>query len=193
MNALRINVAGLLKETAGAARDYPIDAAPGDLVGLIDGARPAEDLIGTVRLMRTQQSVFVRGRMKTRLAVECSRCLEEASVPAAFELEAEYFPEIDVHTGRGLPRPEDDLAFTIDQKHELDLAEAVRQHLLLEIPMHVVCRETCAGLCPHCGANLNDGACECDPGASDERLAPLRALLEGTAGAAGAVRPGKKP
>lgn len=178
MNALRINVAGLLKETAGAARDYDIAAPARDLHGLIEDARPIEDLVGRVRLMRTQQSVFVRGRLSTRLALECSRCLEEAQVAATFDVEAEYFPEVDVTTGRGLPKPDDDLAFTIDQNHELDLAEAVRQHLLLELPMQAVCRETCEGLCPRCGANLNDGECDCAPEVSDDRFAPLRALLE---------------
>jgi len=181
MNALRINVAGLLKETAGAARDYPIEAPPAELTKLLEtegGARGVQPLTGQVRLMRTQQSVFVRGRLKTRLAVECSRCLETAEVPVQFDVEAEYFPEVDIVTGHGLPKPDDDLAFTIDQNHELDLSEAVRQHLILELPMHAVCRETCAGLCPRCGANLNRGACACEPEVEDERLAPLRALLE---------------
>src|SRR6266545_6814921 len=162
MSALRINVSGLLKETAGAARDYPIDATPGELTELLateNGARGVEPLTGQVRLMRTQQSVFARGRLATRLSVECSRCLDTAEVPVRFDLEAEFFPEVDVVTGRGLPKPDDDLAFTINQNHELNLSEAVRQHLILELPMHVVCRDTCAGLCPRCGANLNRGPC----------------------------------
>ena len=185
MSALRINVAGLLKETAGAARDYPIDAPPNEFGQLLDDARHVEPLKGEVRLMRTPQSVFARGRMRTRLAVECSRCLEDADVPVRFNLEAEYFPEIDINTGHGLPAPEDDLAFTINQNHELDLGEAVRQHLVLELPMQTVCREDCAGLCPRCGANLNKGPCECAPEVTDDRLAPLKALFEGKTDAAG--------
>jgi uncharacterized protein len=181
MSALRINVAGLLKETAGAAREYPIDAPPSDLTRLLEnegGARGIAPLTGSVRLMRTQQSVFVRGRLTSQLAMDCSRCLAEARVPVKFEVEAEYFPEVDIVTGHGLPKPDDDLAFTIDQNHELDLSEAVRQHLILELPMRAVCREACAGLCPRCGANLNEGACRCPVEVEDERLAPLRALLE---------------
>jgi uncharacterized protein len=184
MNALRLNVAGLLKEFAGAAREYPISAPPEDLTRLLKEEhesvfRGLEPLAGSVRLMRTQNSVFVRGRLASRLEVECSRCLEPAELGVRFQVEAEYFPEVDIHTGAGLPKPEDDLAFTIDQNHELDLTEAVRQHLLLELPMHVVCEEACKGLCPRCGANLNAGPCECEPEFEDGRFNVLKQLLEG--------------
>jgi uncharacterized protein len=177
--ALRINVAGLLKETAGAAREYPLVVPTPEVAHVLEDARPAAPLEGHVRLMRTQQSVFVRGRVRTRVAVECSRCLEETEVPLDIGVEAEFFPEVDVTTGQSLTVPDDDLAFSIDQNHELDLSEAVRQGILLEMPMHAVCRETCKGLCPECGADLNLGACTCEPEVTDERLAPLRALLEG--------------
>ena len=178
MSALRFSVAGLLKEPAGAAREYEVEAAPEDLAGLVEDARPVAALHGRARLMRTPRSVFVRGHLDTRLAVECSRCLTEVETPIAFDLEAEYFPEVDITTGTTLPAPDDDLAFRIDQNHELDLGEAVRQHLVIELPMQSVCSEDCKGLCPQCGANLNEGPCSCEPEPADERLAPLRALLE---------------
>ncbi|MGI8424927.1 MAG: YceD family protein [Chloroflexota bacterium] len=188
MNALRINVAGLLKEFAGAARDYPVSAPPDDLTGLLreehdSVIRALEPLAGSVRLMRTQTSVFVRGQLASRLVLECSRCLDEALLDVQFQVEDEYFPEVDVHTGQGLPKPEDDLAFTIDPNHELDLTEAVRQHLLLEMPMYTVCREACNGLCARCGANLNAGACGCVPELEDGRFSVLKALLEGQSAA----------
>ena len=184
MNALRINVAGLLKEFAGAAREYPISAPPDELTTLLKEEHPSviqalEPLAGSVRLMRTQHSVFVRGRLGSRLEIECSRCLDPAELGVTFQVEAEYFPEIDIHTGAGLPKPDDDLAFTIDPNHELDLTEAIRQHLLLEMPMHVVCREACKGLCARCGANLNHRECACVPEVEDDRLSVLKALLEG--------------
>jgi uncharacterized protein len=178
MNALRINVAGLLKETSGGVREYSIQAPPSEIQSLVEDARPVAPVTGQVRLLRTPQSIFARGHLNTRVSVECSRCLEETEVDVDFDIDAEYFPEIDISTGLGLPRPDDDLAFTIDPNHELDLGEAVRQHLLLELPMQSVCREACAGLCPSCGANLNEGACACEPEPADERLAPLKALLE---------------
>jgi uncharacterized protein len=178
-NALRFNVAGLLKETSGAAREFEVVAPASGLGDLMAGVRLSDDLRGQVRLMRSQRSIYARGRLGSRLAVECSRCLEATDVPVAFDVEAEYFPEIDIGTGQPLPAPDDDLAFTINANHELDLGEEVRQRLLLELPMQAICRDACKGLCPRCGADLNQGPCACGPEPADERLAPLRALLEG--------------
>jgi uncharacterized protein len=50
----------------------------------------------------------------------------------------------------------------------------VRQHLVLALPLAPRCRETCRGLCPQCGTNLNTGACSCDRREADPRLEPLR-------------------
>jgi uncharacterized protein len=184
MTALRLNVAGLLKETAGAARDYHIDAAAEEFSGLLEDGRPVAPLRGDLRLMRTPRSIFVRGDLATTIAVECSRCLTEAETPVALDVEAEFFPEVDVTTGHALPTPEDDdLAFTIDPNHELDLQEVVRQNLLLALPMRSLCSEACLGLCPQCGQNLNDGPCEHegqppDEGpVTDERLVALASLF----------------
>ena len=185
MTGLRFNVAGLLKESAGAAREYEVSASPAELAPLLEGARPEVPLTGTIRMLRTQRSVFVRGRLTTQVVVECSRCLEDTEVPLTFSLEEEYFPEIDINTGHSLAKPEDEgLGFMIDANHELDLSESVRQHMLLELPMQAICRETCEGLCPGCGANLNNGPCGCEEEPVDERLAPLRALFERRSGTA---------
>ena len=180
MSALRFNVAGLLKETSGAARDLEVNAPPAELTGLLESGRPAASLKGRLRALRTPRSVFVRGQLQTRVALECSRCLEEAEVPIRFALEAEYYPQIDVTTGKSVTIPDDDLGFSIDPNHELDLAEPVRQHLLLELPMSVTCRDECKGLCPSCGADLNARPCGCSDEVVDERMAPLRDLLAKT-------------
>jgi uncharacterized protein len=71
-------------------------------------------------------------------------------------------------------------AFTIDENQEIDLSEAVRQYMLLALPMKPLCREECAGLCPSCGHNLNLGPCGCPPSDIDPRFAPLtRLALDG--------------
>ena len=60
---------------------------------------------------------------------------------------------------------------------QLDLAELAGADILLELPTSMVCDEGCKGLCPECGANLNEGDCGCRPSAGDPRLAKLRELL----------------
>jgi uncharacterized protein len=43
----------------------------------------------------------------------------------------------------------------------IDLGPMVRDVVVLELPMAPLCREDCAGLCPQCGADRNEGPCGC--------------------------------
>ena len=45
--------------------------------------------------------------------------------------------------------------------HVLELDDAVRTAILLELPSRILCKEDCRGLCAQCGANLNVNACSC--------------------------------
>lgn len=49
----------------------------------------------------------------------------------------------------------------VAENYRLDVDELVRSYLLLELPMKMLCKEDCRGLCPVCGANLNEGSCKC--------------------------------
>jgi hypothetical protein len=59
---------------------------------------------------------------------------------------------------------------------EIDLTDAVREHVLLAVPGFVECSESCRGLCPRCGVNRNDVSCDCAENAGDDRWAALRDL-----------------
>lgn len=161
---MRINVAQLLKEAVGEVRHYEIAETDADM--------PLE---GEARLLRTDRGILVTGRLKTRVRETCSRCLEQFDCPLALEMEEEVFPTRDATTGAVLPVPPE-AAFTIDENHELNLGEAVRQYVLLTVPMKPICREDCAGLCPRCGANLNNGPCGCPEEGLDPRWGKLRGL-----------------
>ena len=60
----------------------------------------------------------------------------------------------------------------------LDVDTPVLDQLFLEFPMKHLCREDCAGLCPICGKNRNEGTCDCEKKQIDPRFASLRKLLE---------------
>jgi len=91
-------------------------------------------------------------------------------------IEDEYFPTTDVVSGASLPLPGEPGCFTIDEHHILDLTEAIRQYALLAVPMKPLCRGDCAGLCPNCGHNLNQGPCDCLPQKVDPRWSELNKL-----------------
>lgn len=153
---MQINVSQLLKSPIGATRDYEVR----EVVGIAGGESMVE---GKVSLVRTDRGILARAELHTEVEVTCSRCLSLFNCPLTLNIEEEYFPTIDVVSGISLSLPEEPECFTIDEHHVLDLTEAIRQYVLLAIPMKPLCREDCAGLCPSCGNNLNQGPCGCLP------------------------------
>jgi uncharacterized protein len=168
---MEINVAQLLRAPIGSVRDYDIDQVM-DVTG--DGVnRPVQ---GRVRLVRTNRSILVKGTVNTVVELSCSRCLGRFEYPLKLNIEEEYFPTADVNTGAAVPVPDEPGSFTIDENHILDLTEALRQYALLAVPMKPLCAEDCAGLCPACGQNLNQGPCGCPSETTDPRWAELSKL-----------------
>jgi uncharacterized protein len=170
------NVAQFLKAPVGAAQVVELDNA--DELNLEDDSvKLAGPISGRLRMRRTNQGILVDGPVETTVELTCGRCLESFTLPLSFQLEEQFYPTIDVITGLSLPESDNELIFPIDQNHQLDLREAIRQNLLLALPMQPICKETCAGLCPQCGKNLNEGLCDCQPPV-DERLGVLADLLK---------------
>jgi len=59
---------------------------------------------------------------------------------------------------------------------EIDLRRDVIDALVLSMPVKVVCKKSCKGLCPHCGVNLNEETCQCKTDETDPRWDALRQL-----------------
>ena len=57
---------------------------------------------------------------------------------------------------------------------DLDLAEAVREEMILAQSPFAVCAPECKGLCPHCGVNRNKDSCQCSQEEMDPRWEALR-------------------
>jgi len=159
---MQLNVSQLLKASIGSIRNYEVS----ETVDITGGGSMVE---GKVRLMRTDRGILVKGTLHTEVEVTCSRCLSLFSCPLALNIEEEYFPTTDVISGATLPLPEEPGCFTIDEHHVLDLTEAIRQYALLATPMKPLCGDDCAGLCPYCGHNLNQGPCDCPPQGSERK------------------------
>ena len=143
-----------LVETIDNVKDYP------DVVEFVEPVR----IEGT---LKNEDDVFVLDAVgKTTVLMECSSCLAPVRKELSFEIKERF-----AHTGRD---DEETETFTGDQ---IDLADFVKRGIIGELPMKVVCREDCKGLCPICGKDLNDGDCGCDRTIRDPRFESLRALF----------------
>jgi uncharacterized protein len=165
------NVAGLLGDPPGTERDYDIRAATIDLG---DDLRLAEPVSGHVRLSRTNRGILADAELRAALALECSRCLREISVPLAVEVHEEYLPSIDLVSGHPLPTADEPDALRLTDHHELDLETAVREAIQLAEPIAPLCRRDCPGLCVVCGERLDDGVHDHPDDDIDPRLEVLR-------------------
>ena len=111
--------------------------------------------------------LIVAGTIKTRGIYACTRCLTAVERNGRIPFIERY--ETGFH--------EDDDALVCDGV-TIDISDVIRQILITNEPVQVLCQEDCKGLCPQCGANLNDSSCGCDTFVTDPRLAVLHTLLK---------------
>jgi len=168
------NVAQLMKAPVGTSLEYDIHE---DEIQLDKDIQVIGPLLGHVRLRRTNQGLLVDGWVDLTLELSCNRCLKEFEQPMHVTFAEQFYPTVDVVSGLPLPPFDEEEIFPIDAHHLVDLTEAVRQNVLLALPMVTLCREDCQGLCPQCGHDLNLGPCECKPEV-DTRFGVLEKLLQ---------------
>ncbi len=169
-NETAINVAGLLQEPTGKARDYDLSL---DRVHL-DADEEACKVRGEVRLTRLRDGVMARVRVTGLVSLACVRCLRRYDQSFATTFSEEYRQTVDVRTGLGvMTNTEGDVEVSIiDENHEIDLTEVLRQEILVSLPMRPDCGEACPG-----PDMVETGGDEQKETAVDDRLAPLAQLL----------------
>jgi len=136
-----INVAQLLKARVGAERTITVQFDD----FLVDDDLHARHLEAALRLTRIASGILVTGEVAITTPSVCVRCLSEFEGTYAERLQAEYWPSIDVYTGVPLPPPADDEIFVIDENHQLNLHEALREVAILAQPIKPVCGPDCPG------------------------------------------------
>jgi uncharacterized protein len=134
------------------------------IAGVPDGTEIALDL----RLEAVVEGVLASGTVRSPVAGECSRCLDDAATTVEAELCQLY-----AYSGE---RPDDE---DIGELYGdlLDLRPAVRDAVVLELPLAPLCRPDCPGLCSVCGARLADVEAGHAHPQLDSRWAALSDLL----------------
>ncbi|AVX20938.1 uncharacterized protein SAMN02745885_00829 [Carboxydocella sporoproducens DSM 16521] len=120
--------------------------------------------------------IQVKGEIRTEIRRQCGRCLEPYTFPLEVPLEVEYLPLHEV--AEGPAGQEDRDKFTIFTGKAVFLDTEIKAAMVLDLPISGLCQESCKGLCPKCGQNLNEGECQCPRGEIDPRLAVLQKLLK---------------
>ena len=132
----------------------------------------------SMEVRKAGEGVFtVAGWFRTLLELDCSRCVEPFLVPVEASFDLRYLPQA-ANAGEGEREVgEEDLATAYYRDGVLDVVELLREQLQLALPMKPLHDESCRGLCPVCGGNLNRTDCGHSPKWEDPRLAALKGLL----------------
>lgn len=112
--------------------------------------------------------VYYEANVSFECHFNCDRCAAPSQRNYAFKFSHILVTELSEESG-------DDYIEAPDYK--LDTDALLRDDILLELPSKFLCKESCKGLCPKCGKNLNEGPCNCNTNETDPRLAVLKQLL----------------
>ncbi len=126
----------------------------------VDGVR----LAGSFR--RSRGDVVFRGTVEAVLSLVCSRCAAPVTLSVSGSCHRIFRKGPIGRPASERELDEEDLALTPFDGFRIDLVETAREEIYLLVPLKPLCRESCAGLCPRCGANRNQVACECSGNSS---------------------------
>lgn len=133
-------------------------------------------ITGAVRLEKHAQDILVRGQLEGRLEMSCGRCLEPFAAPVAADFDLLLVPGPEPVSAAEQELSGADLDLDFYAGETVDLEAILREQIILLVPLKPLCAETCQGLCPRCGANLNRETCQCPAEKSDSPLAHLARL-----------------
>lgn len=124
--------------------------------------------------------IRVKGRIHTAVRQACVRCAEMFDGPLKSRFTLNYSKEIpmDLHrSGKdGIELTAQQIGIIYYEGDEIDFTDALQEQVVLALPIKPLCSENCKGLCPRCGADLNQGACQCADKEDDGPFAVLKKM-----------------
>ncbi len=126
------------------------------------------------------EDIRLVGEFSTKLELPCARCLDPVYEDVEKKFDLLYRPQGADAGKEEISLAKEDADIGYYQGDGLLLEDVLREQLLLAVPLKLVCREDCKGLCPSCGQNLNQGECGCtrsDPDPRWHALGDLRNKL----------------
>ena len=171
---LVLKVSSLLLEDVGSVRTVEVTLTSFEL----DDTLMARNVSADIRLIRLNAGILAQGSASGVVEMECVRCLNLFEQPFTVRFTEQFRQTTDIRDGRGTTSAREDdgwdeddneLAFEINDAHELDLTELLRQWIVLALPMTPVCGPDCPGPQPI------DNDTEAPV---DDRFAALQQLLD---------------
>lgn len=127
-------------------------------------------------MQRIEGKAHIRGMLNADVETSCSRCLEPVTRHLETAFDDVFVDASEETTVAESELEEPDLDESLVIGGRLDMADVIREQILLAMPEQVYCSDDCKGLCPICGENRNLIDCNCSDDDVDPRWAALRDL-----------------
>ena len=124
--------------------------------------------VGEGVIVNSAGALSLTGTMRADMRCRCDRCAREFDLRREINVETQLADQL---------QDEEDPDYFLLEGDKLDIDDLLESAFILSMDQQRLCREDCKGLCPRCGADLNDGPCGCKT-ESDPRLAVLEQLLD---------------
>jgi len=142
---------------------------------------PIEGLVGPlaakISVSREDENYGVTGRLAGKLKLVCDRCLETYTFAVIRDFHLSLSLPLSSESIRDETELEkEDLAVRFIEDEKIDLDDIIREQIYLSLPMKLLCKKGCKGLCARCGKNLNIDTCNCDKGGGHPAFLKLKDL-----------------
>jgi len=121
-------------------------------------------------LEKTGHQMLLKAELRTKSRFTCDRCLDEFENVLSTRYQVVYITE---ENGARSDSGEE-VQYISPDANTIDLGEDVRQFLILAVPLKLLCKDDCQGLCAKCGANKNKVNCSCAENDADPRWEVLK-------------------
>jgi uncharacterized protein len=120
--------------------------------------------------------VRATGAVQSAVQLSCSRCLTDYQLPISSEFTIFYTESKGEELDEEVELSDVELISASYTGDEIDVDSEIAEQVMLEVPYKPLCSESCRGLCPQCGADLNAGDCGCDRGEINLKMAALKKI-----------------
>jgi len=129
-----------------------------------------------LQIQKRPDHIRIEGNIEATLQVVCHRCLTSFLYPMEEEVDVYLIEE------QTTP-PEEEIELEVEELEQeffdgevIDVDQLIAEQIFLALPYKVLCAETCRGICPACGANLNEEECKCEKSTDESPFAALESL-----------------
>ena len=129
-----------------------------------------EKISADIEVQKQNDRYYIKTKLSTVAHFLCDRCLGDFNQEITSSFQLYYLKNVEDKDNDSSYR------FLPANANEIDLTEDVIENLLLAVPMKKLCKESCLGLCPSCGINLNINKCSCVQEIIDPRWEKLKNL-----------------